>query len=90
MSWFMALFKDSNTYSVIPKNWILTSKSNNNDSIFVKWPPLQNVTSDIIFAAMDPMQIWKAFKVKLLDGGKEYCKLFRNNLLKHLIFWVIH
>jgi len=86
----MALFKDSNTYSVIPKNWILTSKSNNNDSIFVKWPPLQNVTSDIIFAAMDPMQIWKAFKVKLLDGGKEYCKLFRNNLLKHLIFWVIH
>lgn len=89
MSWFMALFKETNTYSVVPKNWILTSK-NNNDNVFVKWPPLQNVTSDIICAAMDPLQTWKAFKVKLLDDGKEYCKLFQNNLLKYLIFWIIH
>ncbi|KAE9525658.1 hypothetical protein AGLY_014185 [Aphis glycines] len=39
MSWYMALFKETNTYSVVPKNWILTSK-NNNDNVFVKWPEI--------------------------------------------------
>lgn len=80
VSWFLVLFKETNEYSVVPKNWILPI--NTNDSLFVKWPPFPNVTSDLILAAIDPLPEWQTFKIKLLDDGKEYCKwFFSNNLL---------
>lgn len=73
---------------MVPKNWIVTC--NNKDSLVVKWPPILNVTSDIILAAMDPLPEWQSFNIKLLDDGKEYCKLFYNSLLKYSIYRMIH
>jgi len=55
--------------------------------MIAKWPSLLNVTSAIIFAAMDSLPEWQYFK--LFDDGKEYCKLFQNNLLKYLIYKIV-
>jgi len=63
------LYKETISYSVLTKNWILPFKNNDN-SLFAKWPPFLNVTSDRIFAAMDPLSERQSFKIILLGDGR--------------------
>lgn len=64
----IALFPDTNEYSVIPKNWIINS--NDKKDTFCQWPP-GNVDSDIIMQAEEPKDTWKIYRVKL-QGNKTY------------------
>lgn len=76
-SWVIALFVESQTYSVVPTTWVFQSTDNSGKiTIFSKWPPGldQNVTSEIIKNATIPTQDWSSYNIRLLDNGKEYSK----------------
>ena len=68
----IATFPDSNDYSVIPINWILKSvDSDGNVVVKCVWPPL-HVTSDMLQDAMEPLDDWCSYRIKLRENGKEY------------------
>lgn len=72
-SWVIALFVESQTYSVVPTTWVFQSTDNSGKiTIFSKWPPGldQNVTSEIIKNATIPTQDWSSYNIRLLDNGK--------------------
>lgn len=70
----IAIFRDSQDYSVIPTNWVLkTVDGHGNTIVKCVWPPSAfHVTSDTLKEAMEPLDDWKTYKIKLFENGKEY------------------
>ncbi|XP_050064473.1 uncharacterized protein LOC114126263 [Aphis gossypii] len=72
--WVIATFPDSQEYSVIPTNWVLkTVDGHGNAIVKCMWPPATlHVTSDVLKEAMEPLDDWNTYRIKLFENGKEY------------------
>ncbi|XP_015378300.1 PREDICTED: uncharacterized protein LOC107172522, partial [Diuraphis noxia] len=74
-AWVIALFVESQTYSVIPTTWVFQLTDDfGKITIFCKWPPGldQDVTSETIKNTTVPTDDWSSYKIRMLDNGKEY------------------
>jgi len=70
----IATFPDSQEYSVVPTNWVLkTVDGHGNAIVKCMWPPATlHVTSDVLKEAMEPLDDWNTYRIKLFENGKEY------------------
>lgn len=78
--WVIVIFVETNDYSVIPANWLISQTEVTTFNIlsvqYCRWPSF-NVTNDELLRADDPDDLWNSFKIKILDG-RLYCKyIFR-------------
>lgn len=73
----MAVFPESNDFSVIPTNWLVDQEKLAEGAIkFCRWP-LNRVTSNELKAATDPEPSWETYRVKVVGRSKTYGKNFR-------------
>jgi len=75
--WVIVIFIETNDYSVIPVNWLISQTEVTIFNIlsvqYCRWPSF-NITNNELLRADD---LWNSFKIKMLDG-KIYCKyIFR-------------
>lgn len=78
--WVIVIFVETNDYSVIPVNWLISQTEVTILNIllvqYCRWPSFY-VTNDELLRADDPDDLWTSFKIKILDG-RLYCKyIFR-------------
>lgn len=57
----VGFFKEENTYSVVPKNWILEE----NKKLFCKWPK-SSITASMIMHADDPNDNWPLYPITIV------------------------
>ncbi|KAE9523658.1 hypothetical protein AGLY_016210 [Aphis glycines] len=75
--WVIVIFMETNDYSVIPVNWLISQTEVTILNIlsvqYCRWPSF-NVTNDELLRAGDPGDLWNSFKIKTLDANfKEAC-----------------
>lgn len=73
----IATFPDTYDYSVIATNWILKTVDNDGNRIekYV-WPP--RTFHDYLKEAVEPLDDWNTYGVKLYENGKEYSMYLLN------------
>lgn len=72
--WIVAVFTETNDYSVIPCNWLTEPIKENTSASYCKWPEYA-VTSTHLKEAQTPMPNWDTYKIKILNNNKTYGKL---------------